>query len=369
MSTLPTPLTVYWLSIGGLVVFFKRSQRDRYWLLLVGLSLLFCGCAPAKHSTSVTPQEFETAGAAFSVVDTDQLVGARMETGPYRVVTRDLLEFQLPSVLGSSPDDKAIGWQKMETYQCRVSDANTVLLPVVGELEVSGKTVADIETLIEEAFYPRYVVRRPEVVGIVKEYHSENITITGAVRQPGIYPCHHNELTLVNALMKAGGLSEKGAGMIRIRHSGGQKTTEPLALPVKGVNLNFSDVALCRGDVIEVEPLSSQAFTVVGLVHKPGVFPFEPHLRYNAMQALACAGGVNEVADPQYVRVYRQKADGQIIDATFKIDGLGMESLSRVTLKPGDVVSVEQTLATRTRLLFSDVFRIAAGVDVRPSYQ
>ena len=77
------------------------------------------------------------------------------------------------------------------------------------------------------------------------------------------------------------------------------------------------------------------------------------------MQALAFGGGVNDVANPKYVRVYRQKADGTVTDATFKVNGVGFTNAANVKIRPGDVISVEHTVATDTRMLFAQIFRVS----------
>ena len=82
----------------------------------------------------------------------------------------------------------------------------------------------------------------------------------------------------------------------------------------------------------------------------------------SGMQAIAFAGGLNVVADPQYVRVYRQKSDGKIVDATFQISGTGISDAVSVKIKPGDVVAVEHTDRTRTRVLIAEIIQFNTGV-------
>jgi len=65
-------------------------------------------------------------------------------------------------------------------------------------------------------------------------------------------------------------------------------------------------VAIKDGDTIEVERLDPVTFSVTGLVQKPGAFPYLPGRKVNLMQALAEAGGLNDKADPQFAKVYRQ---------------------------------------------------------------
>jgi len=138
----------------------------------------------------------------------------------------------------------------------------------------------------------------------------------------------------------------------------------PLALPVKGLNMPFADAALVDGASVQIEALNPQVFTVMGLVNKPGAFPYPPNVRYNLLQAIAFGGGVDEVAAPRYVRIYRQNSEGKIVDATFRIKGNVPTAASNVTIKPGDVVAVEHTSRTERRVLLANMFRISTGLGV-----
>jgi protein involved in polysaccharide export with SLBB domain len=141
---------------------------------------------------------------------------------------------------------------------------------------------------------------------------------------------------------------------------------ETIILPVKEFNIPFADIPLYDGDRVEVERMDPRGFVVMGLVKKPGFFAYPAGVQYNLLQALGYAGGVDDNADPRYVRVYRQTEDGQIIDATFKIRGLESMAASNIEIKPGDIVDVEQTLRTRTNVFLQSIFRITMGVYYNP---
>jgi len=138
---------------------------------------------------------------------------------------------------------------------------------------------------------------------------------------------------------------------------------EPLVLPVKGFNIPFADVALQDGDSIIVERLEQPLFTVLGLVNRPGNFPYPPDVQYNLMQALGFAGGLDKTAEPRYATVYRLKPDRTVVRAAFKIvDGSKLTDASSTLIKPGDIIAVEHTPRTRTKLFLDSVFRINLGI-------
>jgi len=310
-------------------------------------------------------ENFANALAIQPKLDMQRIVRARSYTGGYRAVSGDVLEFRMPTIMRSINPELAYVSGPVEPYSCRVSTSGSINLPIIGEIPVAGKNLADIESNIVQSYYPKYVHQPPSVVCRVSEYRTARITITGGVNEPGVHECQSDELTLVNLIMKAKGIVNEGAAAIRIYRNGVASNTEPLLLPVKGLNIPFADVALNDGDMVEVEQLNPQVFTVIGLVNHSGVFPYPPGTRYNLMQALAFAGGVNEVASPKYARIYRQRENGAIISASFRLKGTRITDAPSTVVKPGDIVAVEQTFSTQTRLFLAQLFRITAGVTYR----
>lgn len=95
------------------------------------------------------------------------------------------------------------------------------------------------------------------------------------------------------------------------------KAVTALVLPVKGLNIPFRDVALQEGDSVTVEWLRERLISVLGLVRTPGNFPYPQNTQYNLIQAIGFAGGLDAVADPRYVSMYRLQPDGQIASVTY----------------------------------------------------
>ena len=382
---------------------FLRSCSTTF---MVVAALLFYGCGGDNGPLSpplAQLVEFQNAGPVPPRVDVDRLLEARTVMGVYRVVPGDLLELQMPSILQVVTADSPVSRNMSEPYLCRVSYDGNITVPVIGQVSVIGKSLPEIGTVIVEAFYPEYCFDRPTVVVRVTEYSTIKVCINGAVKNPGVYELRGDQTSLVSLIMAAGGIVDDGAAMIRINrkeqsgmlafHQDDSVTVQlgkllntlgmeapqqvsdtpgleydadenkSLILPVKGKNVPFTDVSLQEGDVAIIEPLEQPRFTVIGLVNKPGTFEYPPNVHYNLIEALACAGDLNLAADPQYATIYRQKPDGTIVDARFKIiDDSRLTSAISVPVKPGDIIAVEQTPKTRTNLFLDKVFRINTGL-------
>lgn len=271
----------------------RKGVFFRIYGFVCGL-LFLAGCAPSISGPQQVA-EFDKAGPvtvadAYPFEDITGLAArATNHTGPYRVVPGDILEFQLPSVLRVISSDLSdwlkpiYGHKDVEAYSARVSEDGTITLPIVGRLSVGGKTLADIEAMVIDAYYPKYVVNSPMVVCEVSKYKNENMRV----------------------------------------------------------------------------------FTVMGLVNHPDAFTYPPDVQYNLMEALAFAGGLDMVADPRYLKIYRQDAGGQVVSATFSVDPKSMADAYAVLIKPGDVIYVDHTFRTRTNQFLSDVLQIRVGADIR----
>lgn len=335
------------------------------WAALLGLSLSLAGCGGPKLPSSDQLAAFRAAGPVRPTVDLETLVQARPPTEPYRVVRGDVLELHMPTVIRAVLPELTDVWGRTAepNYLCRVTEAGTVTLPLFGELQVAGKMLSEIEASVVKAYYPKYIVALPAVVAQVKEYQTQSVSIMGAVKEPGQYALRSDELSLVALLMKAGGIDKEGAAVIRIRRPGATgEAADPVVLPIKGLKTPFADIPLKAGDVIEVEEYVPRELLVMGLVNKPGVYPYPPQTTYNLMQALAFGGGVDTHADPQYAKIYRQTEDGKVVALAFKLDTAAFTEASNILIKPGDVVAVEHTAATRTRQFFTDLMRFGFGI-------
>jgi polysaccharide biosynthesis/export protein len=330
-------------------------------------ALLLTGCfATQRPSSTDELAAFRAAGPLRPAVDLDVLVKARMPGSAYRVIPGDVMDLNMPMVMWAATADTG---EKVELYRTRVSSRGRINLPLVGDMAVSGKTLSEIESAVAAVYHPKYLVDSPSVVATIVDYSSETVSVIGAVERPGVYPLHSDELSLVSALMKAGGIAKDGAGVIRIRRASAGAESEPLLIPVKGMNVPFADVVVRAGDTIEVNRLDPQFFTVMGLVRSPGAFPYPPGAKFNLIQAVAFAGGLNELAAPRYVTVYRQAADGHIVPATFNLQGNSQTDAATVDIRPGDVVAVEQDGRTSARLLIAEVLLLNVGLDFAGLYK
>jgi len=89
----------------------------------------------------------------------------------------------------------------------RVSQEYSITLPLIGKVDVKGKSLRQAEDLIRELYARDYLVN-PQINVVVIEYAKRSVNVIGQVNQPGavLFP-QEQGLTLLDAISRAGGFS------------------------------------------------------------------------------------------------------------------------------------------------------------------
>jgi len=239
-----------------------------------------------------------------------------------------------------------------------VSSQGMISIPFIGPVKAAGLTVPELEPLIAEPLARDYFVN-PEVTIIVKEYHSLQYYISGAVSSPGLYEMN-SEPTLMELIAKAGGaLPERGNLAYVLRGSTDKIITEekmdkllackkPIKVDLKKL-LDKGDMSqnliLKSGDVVYVPlqkafNLGESKVYVGGEVKSPGVYDFQDGL--TALNACIMAGGFDKYAAPNRTRIIRKKGDGQEI-IHIDLEDVKNGKIPDIELIPGDRIEVPET--------------------------
>jgi len=332
---------------------FRRATA----VFLTMASALCLGCS--RYSTRDEIATFARAGEPFRVEP------ARLATntmsGPYYVDSGDLLQIELTNViqpLSENPGGNA--------YRVRVDGTGGITLPLVGSLQVSGKTLTQLEQEICGAYHPQFVLRAPAINVTLIEFEGAPVTVSGAVANPGIYNLRRDQMSVLAAIKEAGGIAQNGASAIRIYRSGEGSDRRKVLLPVDGAGAPFPDTAIGPGDVIEVERQPPRYFTIQGLVMRPGAYPYPPGEQYSLSLAIAFAGGLAKYA-PRRAEIHRPTESGGLTTIRVSTEPDVAED---IIIKPGDVISVAPSLGYHVKNFFSEFFRTGfyagANYDMAP---
>lgn len=120
-------------------------------------------------------------------------------------VDRLLSSYRLGS--GDVVSIRVLGEDDLKREKIRLSDAGTISFPIIGEIRVLGKRVAELENLIADGLRGKYLLN-PVVSVTIEEYRP--IFVNGQVEKSGAYPFQPG-LTIRKAVSLAGGFKERAS--------------------------------------------------------------------------------------------------------------------------------------------------------------
>jgi polysaccharide export outer membrane protein len=213
---------------------------------------------------------------------------------------------------------------ELSKIKARVASEGHITLPLVGTVQAGGKTAMELEETLKTALASKYI-KNPQVSVFLLEYHSQRISVLGAVKKPGVFEVGGSR-TLVDMLSMAEGLTEQADQVVFLMRkvakssppetpgSPQQSASDRKSAQEAVVEINLDDllvdgkeelnVPLQAGDVVHV-PKAGSVF-VGGSVQRPGAY-FLKGRAVTVEQAIIEAGGVSHVADFENVKIFRER--------------------------------------------------------------
>ena len=188
----------------------------------------------------------------------------------------------------------------------RVDDYGFIRVPYVGRLQVAGRSVAEVQQMIQDGL--QGMTQAPQVLVNVQESITNSVILSGEVSRPGRLVLPTNRETLAEAIALAGGY--RGAAkdaVVRIRR--GDQAYEVRVSDL--LEAPDTDIRVAPGDRITVVN-RPQTFSVLGAANRADEIVF-PRTPLSLAQAVALSGGSNpQQGDAAAVFVFRfvRQADG-----------------------------------------------------------
>jgi polysaccharide export outer membrane protein len=223
-----------------------------------------------------------------------------------------------------------------------VQTSGSISLPLLGEVQVAGLTVGEVQRKITNLLAKDYLVN-PQVEVKVREYQSQFVSVVGEVNSPGRKPIR-GRMRLIDVLIEAGSFRPSASGQVMITRVDGEFGAGQRTMVVKisssasptGQDLVNLEMPLKNGDIVTALP---KAFvTVDGEVNKPGRYAVESDLTVTG--AVSLAGGLTRFGSND-VKVRR--TDPQTTKVTvFEVNLKDVRNGKKpdVPLLPNDVISV-----------------------------
>lgn len=283
----------------------------------------------------------------------------------------------MPYVLG--PEDqiliRALDAEEISDKPFTIDNSGFVTLPMLGRVKAAGLTVAQLETAIADKL--KQYVWQPQVAITVSEFHSQPVSVIGAVNTPGVQQLRGNK-TLVEALSSAGGLRPDAGHQISI-----QRRIEQGPIPLPGAHIDetgqFSvakvslpsimnnthpeeNIIVKPNDVISVP--RGDVIYVVGEVKKSGGFPMDEHETLSVLRALSLSEGLLPTASMNGVRIIRSGAPDTVrqeIPVNLKgiLNGKGED----IGLRPDDILFIPSSTSKKAAVRgIEAAIQLATGV-------
>lgn len=378
--------------------------------LLALLLVSSAGCTTARYQAASLPTAMRVApNSAPGRIHLPNL--ATTAAGARDLSPGDLLDVRVLSGLEETTPDPQV---------LQVNRQGVIDVPMVGPVAVAGLEPPDASRAIAAAAVERGVYRRPNVTLEVRERATRQITVLGAVTEPGVHELPVSACDVLNAIAAAGGMTEEAGPEVEVMHQtarpqlaaatpGGvvpagaevdavgaapaasTQAATPDGLSPSGVvqtvayagsagaagpvveKINLADSAthaaarqpLSDRDVVMVPPREKRVIHVTGLVRKPDQFELPLDQDIRVLDAIAMAGGLKSaVADKVFVirQSAAQDAGGEPAVIEVSISKAKRQGAENLILGAGDLVSVESNMATAMVDTVEKFFRVSLGL-------
>jgi polysaccharide export outer membrane protein len=218
------------------------------------------------------------------------------------------------------------------TQTIRLSAGGEITFPYLGTVVAKDMTASELEETLAKQLREKNLIKDPQVLISVVEYHAKPIYVLGEVDRPGQY-IMTQQLYLMDAILLAGGLDFTAAryGFLHRR----DETSEPLPessitikpttfvaapgsqvvkidlRPLKEGHVLDPNPALHAGDVFLVPERKVELCYVVGDVGRPGAFELPEAQDLLVTQAISSAGGPTKTAKMSEGILVRYSENGE----------------------------------------------------------
>jgi polysaccharide biosynthesis/export protein len=264
-----------------------------------------------------------------------------------------------------SPEDQisihVLDLEEVSDKPTRIDPNGYIELPLVGRLHAGGLSVEELRRELTTKL--EKFIHGPQITIGVLEYHSQPVSIVGAVNTPGVHqlqgPKH-----LIEVISAAGGLRQDAGPRVIIT-----RQSQSGAIPLIGAHAdpsgNFTvaevsidelmsaknpaeNILIRPNDVISVP--RAEVVYVLGQVKKAGGFTLNSHDGISLLRALSLAEGLERDAAPKKARIMKgplgdtTKVNEVAVDVQKILDGKSPD----IQMHANDVLFIPNNLARST---------------------
>jgi polysaccharide export outer membrane protein len=280
------------------------NNKRRLIVVSVMVSLACVSMGRATHAQQRVERAGTPAPSAAPPMEAD---GSKLYGG-YMIGVGDIINIRI------AEEDDVSG-----RYQ--VSQSGDVKIPLLEKpIHADGLSTFDFSAVLSQELKKQQILKDPYVTVFIERGMTQNVTVSGPVARPGIYPIER-PTRLVDVLSMSGGLAPNAGQTITITHpvadqkpaatsgpsgatdqksaaasgsNGGGSETVDVATLMSGENRE-ANVLVHAGDQITVS--NASVVYVVGAVTRPGAFAVQdPKSGLSVLKAIALVEGTLSTA-------------------------------------------------------------------------
>jgi polysaccharide export outer membrane protein len=238
---------------------YKMTTIKTAFYLIAALILLNSGCNTYKNLTYIegaaeTPQD-----STYSKIR-EQYMLQPHDLIYIRVFTGNEETDKFYNVMGGTGSNMGMTGSggNLYLYSYHISDSGFIEMPVLGYLEVAGKSLVTVKEMVEHEL-KKYLNNAYVMV----KFPSFKFTTLGEVNQVGVHNHQGEQLNILDALSMAGGITDYGKRqqVVIVRQT--NKGTQSYVVDVTEDNIMASEnYYIMPNDIIYVKPMKVKVFRI-----------------------------------------------------------------------------------------------------------
>lgn len=218
--------------------------------------------------------------------------------------------------------------------QVRVNEAGQISVPLLGKVDVTGKTTSELETEIASEMVKQGFLTAPQLNIDILQFAALNTSVLGEVHLPGRVTLLAPK-PLPDVLALAGGETLAAGSDIEIDRTSAAR--EHVTYPHGSSPEHIAAVMVNPGDTVYVH--RAGVVYVLGAVTRPGGYLMVDGGSLDLTQAIALAQGTTLIASTDKIWIVRRQ-QGAILEIPVEYSKMVKGRAATPPLKAGDVVYV-----------------------------
>lgn len=243
------------------------------------------------------------------------------------------------------------------TVESQLTKQGELLLPLVGAVNLNGKTLEEAKRLIVDTYNNGFLDDPKVAVTLVQE-RTNRIMVLGAVANPNVYELPWDESDVAHAISLAGGLLPESADEIQVHRKAlpGRDDLDIVRIPLRANHPPMwgpEHVTLEEGDVVCVKTYADEVFFVTGRLSPNNLVRFTlgqenrdlgngfilPKDRdVDVITAVAMAGYIDPIDSPTTVTVHRRGPEGEPMLIRVDLIAARYNRRENLMIQGGDII-------------------------------